>query len=273
MSGDYVIPLFHLPKVWVGALAATCATPRPSRWGASISTLGGRRRPGNLGRMLSCAARTVAHAWGWRPRMPLHRRLRPSIRLAMARAKRVPLSEDLADLPALIVRMRAGERRAISRAVTELERLSAAAPRLLRAMEPHLGHGAGPRLHGSAGSGQVDARQRLHAACARAGQDGRHHRRRPVEPGLGRRHPRRPHPHDGNARRRRRLHALAGKPRAPGRAVPCRRARDRCARCRRQGPDPDRDGRHRAERDRRGRGGRRARASSPRRASATTSRP
>jgi len=35
--------------------------------------------------------------------------------------------------------MRAGERRAISRAVTELERLSATAPALLRAMEPHLG--------------------------------------------------------------------------------------------------------------------------------------
>jgi len=57
----------------------------------------------------------------------------------MAPAKRVPLSEDLADLPALLARMRAGERRATSRAVTELERLSAAAPRLLRAMEPYLG--------------------------------------------------------------------------------------------------------------------------------------
>ena len=36
--------------------------------------------------------------------------------------------------------MRAGERRAISRVITELERLSAAAPALLQALQPHLGH-------------------------------------------------------------------------------------------------------------------------------------
>ncbi len=57
----------------------------------------------------------------------------------MARAKKTPLAEDLADLASLLKRMRGGERRAISRAVTELERLSPAAPRLLQAMQPHLG--------------------------------------------------------------------------------------------------------------------------------------
>ena len=58
----------------------------------------------------------------------------------MAQTKPSPETQDLSDLKALIVRMRAGERRAISRAVTELERLSPAAPRLLEAMQPHLGH-------------------------------------------------------------------------------------------------------------------------------------
>jgi LAO/AO transport system kinase len=72
----------------------------------------------------------------------------------MARAKTVPISEDLADLPALIARMRAGERRAISRAVTELERLSTAAPGLLRVMEPHLGTALVLGFTGAPGAGK-----------------------------------------------------------------------------------------------------------------------
>ena len=50
--------------------------------------------------------------------------------------------------------MRAGERRAISRAVTELERLSAAAPRLLQAMQPHLGHALVVGFTGPPGAGK-----------------------------------------------------------------------------------------------------------------------
>jgi LAO/AO transport system kinase len=72
----------------------------------------------------------------------------------MARAKSTPLTQDLADLPALIARMRAGERRAISRAVTELERLSAAAPRLLAAMEPYLGRALVLGFTGPPGAGK-----------------------------------------------------------------------------------------------------------------------
>lgn len=72
----------------------------------------------------------------------------------MAHAKRTPIAEDLADLPSLVARMRAGERRAISRAVTELERLSAAAPRLLRAMEPYLGSALVLGFTGPPGAGK-----------------------------------------------------------------------------------------------------------------------
>ena len=65
-----------------------------------------------------------------------------------------PASEDLADVGRLIERMRAGERRAISRAVTELERLSAAAPRLLQAMQPYLGHALVVGFTGPPGAGK-----------------------------------------------------------------------------------------------------------------------
>ena len=72
----------------------------------------------------------------------------------MARPKSTPLAEDLADLNRLLARMRAGERRAISRAVTELERLSATAPRLLSAMQPYLGHALVIGFTGPPGAGK-----------------------------------------------------------------------------------------------------------------------
>jgi len=72
----------------------------------------------------------------------------------MPRAKPSPMTEDLADLAALLQRMRAGERRAISRVVTELERLSAAAPRLLQILEPHLGHALVVGFTGPPGAGK-----------------------------------------------------------------------------------------------------------------------
>ena len=72
----------------------------------------------------------------------------------MARSKSSPEAQDLADIAALIRRMRAGERRAISRVVTELERLSSAAPRLLKAMQPHLGHALVVGFTGPPGAGK-----------------------------------------------------------------------------------------------------------------------
>src|SRR5207249_12238961 len=86
--------------------------------------------------------------------LPLRTAAGPSIRLPMARAKRTPLAEDLADLDALLQRMRGGERRAISRAVTELERLSPAAPRLLQAMQPYLGTALVIGFTGPPGAGE-----------------------------------------------------------------------------------------------------------------------
>jgi LAO/AO transport system kinase len=65
-----------------------------------------------------------------------------------------PAAADLADLALLIQRMRAGERRAISRAVTELERFSAAAPGLLAAMRPYLGHAIVVGVTGPPGAGK-----------------------------------------------------------------------------------------------------------------------
>jgi LAO/AO transport system kinase len=88
----------------------------------------------------------------------------------MARSRGKAQSDDLADIARLVERMRTGERRAISRVVTELERLSASAPRLLQAMQPYLGHalvvgftgppGAGKSTLVNAYTGQVRGRGR-----------------------------------------------------------------------------------------------------------------
>ena len=61
---------------------------------------------------------------------------------------------DLADIAGLIARMRGGERRAISAVITELERLSAAAPALLQALQPYLGHALVVGFTGPPGAGK-----------------------------------------------------------------------------------------------------------------------
>ncbi len=58
------------------------------------------------------------------------------------------------DIPPLVRRMRAGERRAIAAAVTELEKLSEAAPALLEAFQPHLGHALVVGFTGPPGAGK-----------------------------------------------------------------------------------------------------------------------
>jgi LAO/AO transport system kinase len=58
------------------------------------------------------------------------------------------------DVPRVIERMRAGERRAIASVITELERLSAAAPAILKALQPHLGHSLVIGFTGPPGAGK-----------------------------------------------------------------------------------------------------------------------
>src|SRR5690606_35402589 len=61
---------------------------------------------------------------------------------------------DAADIPRAVARMRAGERRAIASAITELERLSAAAPALLQALQPNVGHALVIGFTGPPGAGK-----------------------------------------------------------------------------------------------------------------------
>src|SRR5262245_1826842 len=90
----------------------------------------------------------------WAGCLRLRDRRRPGTEASMAHPKPSPETRDLADLARLVERMRAGERRAISRAVTELERFSAAAPGLLEAMRPHLGHAVVVGVTGPPGAGK-----------------------------------------------------------------------------------------------------------------------
>jgi LAO/AO transport system kinase len=64
------------------------------------------------------------------------------------------LIETDAQAAALIAKMREGERRSTALVITELERLSTAAPILLRAMQPHLGHALVVGFTGPPGAGK-----------------------------------------------------------------------------------------------------------------------
>jgi len=89
----------------------------------------------------------------------------------MVRAKPRPGHEPAADdIGALVQRMRAGERRAISRVVTELERFSAAAPRLLAALEPYLGTALVVGFTGPPGAGKSTLLNAYTAQARRAGR-------------------------------------------------------------------------------------------------------
>jgi LAO/AO transport system kinase len=88
----------------------------------------------------------------------------------MPTAKGTPLAEDNAEIAALVTRMRAGERRAISRVVTELERFSPAAPRLLNALEPHFGNALVIGFTGPPGAGKSTLVNAYTAHARRAGR-------------------------------------------------------------------------------------------------------
>jgi LAO/AO transport system kinase len=74
------------------------------------------------------------------------------------------------DASSLVARMRAGERRAIATAITELERLSPSAPTLLKAMQPHLGHALVVGFTGPPGAGKSTLVNGVIAHARRAGQ-------------------------------------------------------------------------------------------------------
>jgi LAO/AO transport system kinase len=77
-----------------------------------------------------------------------------SARMTLRPAAPPPARIDATDITGVIDRMRAGERRAISAVITELERLSAAAPDLLKALQPHLGHALVVGFTGPPGAGK-----------------------------------------------------------------------------------------------------------------------
>lgn len=64
------------------------------------------------------------------------------------------VSPKAQDLPDFVARITARERRAVSEAVTELERLSDCAPALLQALQPHLGHALVAGFTGPPGAGK-----------------------------------------------------------------------------------------------------------------------
>lgn len=85
-------------------------------------------------------------------------------------AKSPRANVDLSDIPALVSRIRGGERRAIAAAVTELERMSEAAPPLLKALQPHLGHALVIGFTGPPGAGKSTL---VNAVIAHARASGR----------------------------------------------------------------------------------------------------
>ncbi|MBI1650358.1 methylmalonyl Co-A mutase-associated GTPase MeaB [Hyphomicrobium sulfonivorans] len=71
---------------------------------------------------------------------------------------------------ALIESMRSGQRRATALVITELERLSAASPLLLRAMQPHLGHALVVGFTGPPGAGKSTLVNAVIAELRKAGK-------------------------------------------------------------------------------------------------------
>lgn len=90
-------------------------------------------------------------------------------------AKTIPAATPVARISAdnisdVVARMRNGERRAISGVITELERLSAAAPGLLQALQPYLGHALVIGFTGPPGAGKSTL---VNAVIARLREQGR----------------------------------------------------------------------------------------------------
>ncbi len=74
------------------------------------------------------------------------------------------------DARALVERVRAGERLALARAATELERLTPLAPLILQAMQPHLGHARVIGITGPPGAGKSTLVNAMIRALREAGE-------------------------------------------------------------------------------------------------------
>ncbi len=72
----------------------------------------------------------------------------------MGKEKQRLAPEQTGEIAALVERMRAGERRALARVVTELERFSPAAPRLIKALAPYFGTALVVGFTGPPGAGK-----------------------------------------------------------------------------------------------------------------------
>jgi LAO/AO transport system kinase len=79
-------------------------------------------------------------------------------------------SIERGEIPDLVARVRAGERRAIASAITELERMSVFAPDLLKALQPHLGNGLVVGFTGPPGAGKSTLVNAVIAHARAAGQ-------------------------------------------------------------------------------------------------------
>lgn len=79
-------------------------------------------------------------------------------------------SIERGEIPDLVARVRAGERRAIASAITELERMSVFAPDLLKALQPYLGNGLVVGFTGPPGAGKSTLVNAVIAHARAAGQ-------------------------------------------------------------------------------------------------------
>ena len=101
-------------------------------------------------------------------------------------------------------RVRAGDARAIARAISLIEdEAPAGGGRWCGALFPATGRAYLVGVTGPPGAGKSTLVDRLSLELRRRGRDGRHHRRRSDQPVHRRRDPRRPRPHAGAGRRRR----------------------------------------------------------------------
>src|SRR3954452_21641725 len=146
--------------------------------------------------------------------------------------------------------VRAGDKRALARAITLVENSDPLAYELVRDVYPETGRAYAVGITGPARRRQVEPDLVARPPRPRGRQDGRRHLRRPLEPLLARGAARRPDPSLRPFPRSRGVHPLNGDPRTPRRPRGSDAAGAARTRRRRQGARLSRDGRGRPKRGR-----------------------